>query len=126
MGKQGATFLCHVMYSSLRMARRKLGSLYWGCTKQRAVAIMAAVSGPVTPVEVRNSAMLGVRRKGTGLLASRSPGNVAVLLIIMVRSSTQHCTHCTLTVLNSVQECRFCTQSAIGNNKHTMKSYPQF
>ena len=67
------TFLCQVMYSSLSMARRKLGSLYWGCTRHRADATMDAVRGPVTPVIVRNSAMLGVRRKGTGRLASRSP-----------------------------------------------------
>lgn len=68
-----STFLCQVMYSSLRMALRKLGSLYWGWTRHRADATMEAVRGPVTPVIVRNSAMLGVRRKGTGRLASRSP-----------------------------------------------------
>ena len=67
------TFLCQMMYSSLSMARRKLGSLYWGCTRHRADATMDAVRGPVTPVIVRNSAMLGVRRNGTGRLASRSP-----------------------------------------------------
>jgi hypothetical protein len=64
------------MYSSLRIALRKLGSLYWGCTKHLAVDIIEAVSGPVTPVEVRNSAMLGVSLNGTGLLASRSPEKV--------------------------------------------------
>lgn len=34
---------------------------------------MDAVRGPDTPMVVRNSEMLGVRRKGTGRLASRSP-----------------------------------------------------
>ena len=34
---------------------------------------MAAVRGPVTPVDVKNSAMFGVRRNGTGLFASGSP-----------------------------------------------------
>lgn len=67
------TFLCHVMYSSLRTAFRKLCNLYWGCTKHLAAETMAAVSGPVTPVAVKNSATLGVRRNGTGRLASKSP-----------------------------------------------------
>lgn len=34
---------------------------------------MEAVSGPETPMGVRNSEMFGVRRNGTGRLASRSP-----------------------------------------------------
>ena len=69
------TFLCQVMYSSLSMARRKLGSLYCGWTKHRADDTIAAVSGPVTPVAVKNSAIFGVRRNGTGRLASSSPVN---------------------------------------------------
>ncbi|KAK2172767.1 hypothetical protein NP493_930g00000 [Ridgeia piscesae] len=68
-------FLCQVMYSSLSMARRKLGSLYCGWTKHRADDTIAAVSGPVTPVAVKNSAIFGVRRNGTGRLASSSPVN---------------------------------------------------
>ena len=67
------TFLFQVMYSSLRIARRKDDSLYCGWMRQRAVATMEAVRGPVTPVDVRNSAMLGVSRNGTGRLESRSP-----------------------------------------------------
>lgn len=61
------------MYSSRKTALRKDGNLYCGCTRQRAKATMEAVRGPVTPVDVRNSAMLGVSRNGTGRLASRSP-----------------------------------------------------
>ena len=34
---------------------------------------MQAVRGPVTPVEVTSSTRLGVRRNGTGRLASSSP-----------------------------------------------------
>ena len=34
---------------------------------------MAAVRGPDTPLAVRNSVTLGVRRNGTGRLASSSP-----------------------------------------------------
>ena len=67
------TFLCQVIYSSLKTALRKLGSLYWGCTKHLAAATIDAVRGPLTPVAVRNSAILGVSRKGTGLFASNSP-----------------------------------------------------
>lgn len=48
-------------------------TLKFGCAKHRATAIMEAVSGPETPMVVRNSEMFGVRRKGTGRLASRSP-----------------------------------------------------
>lgn len=48
-------------------------TLKLGCAKHRATAIMEAVSGPETPMVVRNSEMLGVRRKGTGRLASKSP-----------------------------------------------------
>jgi len=52
--------------------------LKFGCAKQRATAIMEAVSGPDTPMVVRNSEMFGVSRNGTGRLASRSP--VAALM----------------------------------------------
>ena len=72
-GTSDCTFLFQVMYSSLRIARRKDDSLYCGWMRQRAVATMEAVRGPVTPVDVRNSAMLGVSRNGTGRLESRSP-----------------------------------------------------
>ncbi len=71
--KMPLTFLCHVIYSSLSTALSRLGSLYCGCTKHLAAATMAAVRGPVTPVEVRNSAMLGVILNGTGRFASGSP-----------------------------------------------------
>ena len=67
------TFLCQVMYSSRNTALSKLANLYWGCTKHRAEATIAAVSGPVTPVDVKNSAIFGVNLNGTGLLASGSP-----------------------------------------------------
>ena len=69
------TFLYQVMYSSLSTVLRKLDNLYCGCTKHLAVSTIAAVRGPVTPVTVRNSATFGVRRNGTGRLASRSPEN---------------------------------------------------
>ena len=67
------TFLCHVIYSSLRIALRKLGSLYCGWTRHLAAATIDAVRGPITPIVVRNSAMLGVSLNGTGLFASNSP-----------------------------------------------------
>lgn len=48
-------------------------TLKFGCAKHRATAIIEAVRGPETPMVVRNSEMFGVRRKGTGRLASSSP-----------------------------------------------------
>lgn len=73
------------MYSSLRIAFRKDGSLYWGCTRHRAAATIEAVRGPVTLVAVRNSAMFGVNLNGTGLLASNSPvQNINDLVIIVL------------------------------------------
>ena len=67
------TFLSHAMTSSLRIARSSACNWNVGCTKHRATAIMEAVNTPFTPTVVRNSAMLGVKRNGTGRLASSSP-----------------------------------------------------
>ena len=70
------------MYSSLSIVFKKEGSLYWGWTRHLAVAIIAAVNGPVTPVGVKNSAIFGVNLNGTGLLASRSPVKEKLLLLL--------------------------------------------
>lgn len=52
----------------------KRGStLKLGVTKARAVAIAEAVSGPDIPMELINSAKLGVSLNGTGLFDSNSP-----------------------------------------------------
>lgn len=59
--------------SSLRIAFSKAATLKLGDAKQRAAATIEAVIGPVTPIDVMNSDMLGVKRKGTGRLASSSP-----------------------------------------------------
>uniref|UniRef100_A0A2M4B5H6 Putative secreted protein n=1 Tax=Anopheles triannulatus TaxID=58253 RepID=A0A2M4B5H6_9DIPT len=66
-------FLWNAMISSLRMAFRIVVSLKLGCMKQRAVATAEAVRGPATPTDEINSAMLGVRRNGTGRFTSNSP-----------------------------------------------------
>ena len=80
------------MYSSLSTARSNDGNLYCGWTKHRADATMAAVRGPVTPVDVKNSAMFGVKRNGTGRLASKSPGNknMVLLFITGIRSTATY------------------------------------
>lgn len=67
------TFLCQAIISSRSTARRSAWTLKLGCATQRAIAIMEAVMGPVTPMLVMNSEMLGVNRNGTGRFASRSP-----------------------------------------------------
>lgn len=52
---------------------KAIQTLKFGCAKQRATAIIDAVSGPDTPIVVRNSEIFGVSRNGTGRLASKSP-----------------------------------------------------
>ena len=63
----------HAIISSLRIAFRSAAALKLGEAKQRAAATMDAVIGPLTPMHVINSDILGVKRKGTGRLASNSP-----------------------------------------------------
>jgi hypothetical protein len=48
-------------------------TLKLGVTKHLATAIDDAVRGPVIPIDVRSSEMLGVNRNGTGRLPSSSP-----------------------------------------------------
>lgn len=67
------TFLYQAIISSLRIAFRSAGTLKLGDAKQRAAATIDAVIGPLTPMDVMNSDMLGVKRNGTGRLASNSP-----------------------------------------------------
>jgi hypothetical protein len=67
------TFLCPAIISSRRMARKMVCTLKLGCTKQRAAAVMLAVRGPLIPIVLRYSRMLGVSLNGTGRLASKSP-----------------------------------------------------
>ena len=44
-----------------------------GVARQRAVAIIVAVNGPVTPIFVINSAILGVNLNSIGRFPSSSP-----------------------------------------------------
>lgn len=56
-----------------------LFTLKFGVTRQRATAMTEAVRGPVMPMWVTSSEMLGVRRNGTGRLPSSSPrSNVSI------------------------------------------------
>ena len=64
---------CHAINWSLSMAWMMLGRLWWTCTKHRAMATMFMWSGPATPMGDRKCWILGVRRNGTGRLASSSP-----------------------------------------------------
>ena len=65
--------LHHVINSSLRMALRMLCKLYCGCTRHLEAATMDIWRGPVTPMGEMRDWRDGVRRKGTGRLASSSP-----------------------------------------------------
>lgn len=67
--------LHHAIYSSLRSADNILSILYWGWTSTLAMATILMYKGPVIPTGVRKFCILGVRRNGTGLLASRAPAN---------------------------------------------------
>lgn len=67
--------MCHIIISSLRTALKIDWTLKLGVTKQRAQAIIEAVSGPDIPIHEINSDMLCVNLKGTGLLPSNSPEN---------------------------------------------------
>jgi hypothetical protein len=60
------------------MARKMVCTLKLGWTKQRAAAIILAVRGPLMPIVLRYSSMLGVSLNGTGRFASRSPASYTI------------------------------------------------
>ena len=93
---------------------------------------MAAVSGPVTPVTVRNSAIFGVNRNGTGLLASRSPDvskshnsslkGTFTTILITSRQIFHHLVN-NFSIL-ALQQCQQVPEKELSSEVHHGKSIP--
>jgi hypothetical protein len=106
------TFLCPAIISSRRMARKMVCTLKLGWTKQRAAAVILAVRGPLIPIVLRYSRMLGVSLNGTGRLASKSPAT----------HTLNYTSHPNMSVLTTYPNSCSCPWNTITDWQHVFSS----